>query len=214
MAAMVENNKQQSNNNLLPDSILLCDSLGRNIRNIYRTDKLYFPGCTINALAHKINSGDIDVRNYHYITLLIGTNDLGPKHIWKYYKSERKAGRSGENLPYHTTTPIPVITSALNNLNKTIRSFNQNALIFFVGIPPRPYDHHRNHSHHRDTNVELSRFCSQNNISFIKSHTSYMKFGKPLLELYSDGLHFSSEGNCKTARLIESNINYHRPPQK
>ena len=71
------------------DVLILSDSLGRNIRNIYETKLLFFQGCTINALAHNISAGEVDIANYTYIVLLIGTNDLAPKEVWKFYKTEK-----------------------------------------------------------------------------------------------------------------------------
>ena len=75
------NYKERTYKQKLADSLVLSDSLGRNIRYIYQTDTFFFPGCTINALANKIASGEIDIRKYKYITLRIGTNDLGPKSV-------------------------------------------------------------------------------------------------------------------------------------
>ena len=108
------------------DSLVLSDSLGRHIRYIYNTDTFFFPGCTINSLAHKITSGEIDITKYRYITLIIGTNDIGPKFIWKFYRRQIKRGKLGRNLPIHSTTAIPVILSAYQKStkrNKTTQSF-------------------------------------------------------------------------------------------
>lgn len=199
-----------NNNSTVNDSLILSDSLGRNIRTIYKTDLLFYPGCTINALAHKVSTGEININNYNYIVLLIGTNDLAPKDTWKFYKSEKKQGRSGENLPQHITTPIPVISSAYLNLFDSIIQRNDNCNIFALGIPPRPYDNHRNKYHHIEVNKELSRICHLKNITFIKSDSSFLKFGKIIEELFIDGLHFTSDGSERISRLIECTINRQR----
>ena len=192
------------------DALILSDSLGRNIRNIYKTNTQFFPGCTINALAHKISSGEIDISYYTYIILLIGTNDLAPKDVWKFYKNEKKQGKSGENLPSHNPTPIPVLGSSFLNLFNTIKNHNNYCKIFCVGIPPRPYDNHRNYHHHIDANTELKRISELENVIFIKSYTSFIKYGKIIQTLFVDGLHFTAQGSEKISRLIEGAINTQR----
>ena len=204
MAGLYNND---GNNN---DALILSDSLGRNIRNIFKTNKLFFPGCTVDSLTNKIATGEIDIRNYRYIILLIGTNDLAPKEVWKFYKKERKNGNSGENLPAHDTTPIPVLGSSFLNLFNSIKYHNNSCMIFSIAIPPRPYDNHRNYQHHIDANIELKRLCLLNNIIFVKSYTLFVKYGKIIENLFIDGLHFTAEGSEKISRLIESTVNTQR----
>ena len=189
---------------------ILSDSLGRNIRNIYKTKLLFFPGCTINALAHQISAGEIDITNYIYIVLLIGTNDLAPKEVWKFYKTEKKKGKSGENLPPHTTTPIPVLSSSFTNLFDTIKNHNNLCKVFSIGLPPRYYDNHRNYHHHIDTNIELKRICELKSIIFIQSYGLFIKYGKIIENLFADGLHFTAQGSEKMSRLIECKVNTQR----
>ena len=189
------------------DSLVLSDSLGRNIRYIYRTDTFFFPGCTLNALANKIASGEIDIRKYKYITLIIGTNDLGPKSVWNFYKREKKRGRSGTNLPVHGQTPVPVLLSAYQNLISTIKHYNSTCILISFAILPRPFDHHRNKQHHTDTNRALSILCDKNNLIFVKTYNSYLKFGRPKPDFFSDGLHLSAKGNRQLNRLISNRIN-------
>ena len=100
------------------DSLILADSLGANIRYIHNTDTFFFRGCTINVLKHKLLSGEIDITQYQYISLIIGTNDLTPKSVWFHYKREIKKGNSGFNLPIHIPTATPVITSAYQCYNQ------------------------------------------------------------------------------------------------
>lgn len=195
------------------ESLILSDSLGRNIRYIGNTDTQFFPGCIINGLAHKINSGEIDISKYSYISLIIGTNDLGPKYIWKFYKKQKILGKTGRNLPHHNQTPIPVILSAYQNLFDTVKKFNPVCAIFCFGILPRPYDHHRNQRHHTDTNRQLLKLCKKNDIIFVITHTSFLKFGSPIEELFADGLHLSIKGNRQLNRLIVNATNSHKAQQ-
>lgn len=192
------------------DSLVLSDSLGRNIRYIHRTDTFFFPGCTIGALAHKIRSGEVNIKKYTYITLIIGSNDLGPKSSWKFFKREKKLGHSGFNLPIHSQTPIPVLLSAYQNLVAVIRKYNPKCTLICFAILPRPFDHHRNKQHHTDTNKQLLKLCDKNNLIFVKSWNSYLKFGKPVSELFSDGLHLSVKGNRQLNKLISNTVNSHR----
>ena len=198
------------NDNTTNDAVILSDSLGRNFRRIYKTDLYFYPGCTINALDHKISSGEVFISNYKYIVVLIGTNDLAPKEIWKFYKAEKRQGRTGENLPIHTTTPISELSSSFLNLFDTIRNHNNTCQILAVGIPPRPYDNHRNMLHHIDANNELSNICEQKNIIFLKSYILFIKYGNILEDLFADGLHLTSKGSEKLSRLIEGAINCQR----
>ena len=204
------NYKERTYKQKLADSLVLSDSLGRNIRYIYQTDTLFFPGCTINALAHKIASGEVNIRKYKYITLIIGTNDLGPKSVWKFYKREKRLGHSGHNLPVHGQAPIPVLLSAYQNLISTIRYHNPTCILISFAILPRPYDHHRNRLHHADTNRELSKFCEIKKIIFVKTYNSFLKFGRPIEDFFSDGLHLSAKGNRRLNRLISNAVNGHR----
>ena len=192
------------------DSLVLSDSLGRHIRYIFNTNTFFFPGCTINSLAHKIRTGEIDVTQYKYITLLIGTNDIGPKFIWKFYRKEIKRGNLGKNLPFHTTTPIPVITSAYQNLVHAIKDRNPSCILVSFAILPRPYDHHRNKQNHTDTNKALQNLCEKNNIIFVKTFNSFLKFGYPIEEYFCDGLHLSLKGNRQLNKLISNIVNGHR----
>lgn len=189
------------------ESLILSDSLGRNIRYIGNTDTLFFPGCIINGLAYKIKSGEVNISKYSYISLIIGTNDLGPKYIWKYYKKQKTLGKSGLNLPFHNQTAIPVILSAYLNLFQTVKRSNPSCTIFCFGILPRPYDHHRNQRHHTDTNHQLRKLCEKNDITFVITHTSFLKFGSPIEELFADGLHLSIKGNRQLNKLIINAIN-------
>ena len=192
------------------DSLVLADSLGREIRYIYHTDTLFFPGCTINALTHKISSGEVNILKYKYITLLIGTNDLAPKFVWKHYKKHIKEGKTGLNLPIHSPNPIPVIIGAYANLIKVIQSLNPNCILFSLAILPRPYDHHRNKGHHVQVNKQLSTVCTRRNVVFVKTSNAFITFGYPKSELFSDGLHLSKKGNRKLNSLISNNVNRFR----
>ena len=202
------NNYAVSNNEA--DALLLSDSLGRNVPYMYKTDKLFFPGCTIGALTHKIENGEIQVARYKYIIILIGTNDLGPKDVWSFYRSEVRKGRSGTNLPYHIPTAIPVLASLFQKLITTIKVLNPNIYLAFLGILPRPYDHHRNKQHHVDANYILKQTCDQTNTTFVPTHRSFIKYGKPIDELFIDGLHPSQKGVLQLHEIITYTVSCFR----
>lgn len=204
------NYRQRTFKQKYADSLVLSDSLGRNIRYIYRTDTFSFPGCTVTRLADKISTGQLNIDKYKYITLIIGTNDLGPKSIWNFYKKEKKLGRSGLNLPIHHQTPIPVLLNAYQHLIAVIRKRNPTCILITFGILPRPYDHLRNKRHHTDTNRQLSKLCEENKLIFVKTSNSYLKFGIPVSDLFCDGLHLSIKGNRQLNKLISNTINIHR----
>ena len=196
------------------DSLVLSDSLGRNIRYIYKTDTFFYPGCRIGTIEAKIASGEIQIRKYSYITLLVGTNDLSPASIWKFYKREKNAGRSGHNLPFHINNPPPAIVCAYRKLLETIKFFNPNCKIIVCGLLPRPYDNHRNKGHHTEVNKEIAKLCNDCNSIFVRTNTSFLKFGSPCEDLFSDGLHLSTKGNRLLNKIISNNINLLRLQKK
>lgn len=206
------NNYMNMNNE--PDALVLTDSLARNVTYIEKTDKLFFPGCTIGALTHKIESGSIQIGKYDYIIVLIGTNDLSSKDIWAFYKSEVRQGRSGSNLPYHSPIAIPVLACLYRKLITTIRAFNPNARLAFLGLLPRPFDHHRNKEHHIQANYILKNLCDELHTSFVQTHRSFMKYGKPIEELFIDGIHPSPKGTVQLREMIINTINGFRSQNK
>ena len=202
------NNNTALNNEV--DALILSDSLGRNVPYMYNTDKLFFPGCTIGALTNKIETGEVQIVKYNYIIILIGTNDLGPKDVWSFYRSEIRKGRSGRNLPYHNPTAIPVLASLYHKLIATIKGLNPSIRLAFLGLLPRPYDHHRNKQHHVDANYVLKQECDQTNTTFVPTFRSFLKYGKPVDELFIDGLHPSPKGVLQLYEIISYTINCFR----
>ena len=189
------------------DALVLIDSLGKNLPCMYNTDKQSFSGCTIGSLNHKITSGQIYINHYKYIIILIGTNDLAPKDIWSFYKSQRRQGKSGANLPAHNPTAIPVLESLYLQLIATIQQRNHNCYLAFLGLLPRPYDHHRNKDHHVDTNRKLKNICVDKNITFVPTHNSFLKYGLPIEDLFCDGIHLSPKGTIQLHEIISNTIN-------
>ena len=173
-------------------------------------NKIVLPGCTINALTYKISSGEVNIVKYKYITLLIGTNDLAPKFIWKSYKRQIKEGKTGLNLPIHSPNAIPVIIGAYANLIKVIKSLNPNCTLISLAILPRPYDHHRNKGHHVQVNKQLSSLCIREQVVFMKTSNAFISFGYQKSELFLDGLHLSKKGNRKLNSLISNKVNSFR----
>lgn len=196
------------------DALFLSDSIGKHVLPIFRTDILFFSGCTIGALNHKISCGEVNISGYNYITILIGTNDLAPKDIWSFYVKEKRLGKSGENLPFHILTPIPLLTCRYQTLISTIKNLNPNCKLGFLGILPRPYDHHRNRIHHVEVNQQLQRICTESEITFMRTHTSFLKFGKPIDDLFADGLHLSHKGSLQLRELVLITINRFRSEDK
>ena len=130
--------------------IQLVNTYCQYIKQIY-----YFFGLHHWSPQSQIACGEVNITEYKYITILIGTNDLAPKDVWSFYVKEKKLGRSGENLPFHVLTPIPLLTCRYQTLISTIRKLNTNCKLGFLGILPRPYDHHRNKIHHVEANRQL-----------------------------------------------------------
>ena len=141
-------------------------------------------------------------------------NDLAPKDVWSFYVKEKKLGRSGENLPFHVLTPIPLLTCRYQTLISTIKRLNTNCKLGFLGILPRPYDHHRNKIHHVEANRQLQTICMESEISFIRTHTSFLKFGKTIDNLFIDGLHLNYNGSLQLRKLIFTTINRFRSEDK
>ena len=189
------------------DSVFLSDSLGRNVRYIYKTDVLYYPGCTIGALREKISTSEIRIQKYRYINILIGTNDLTPKFVWSSYKRQVRQGKTNIVLPTHIPKAHPVIEASYRLLIDSIQERNPTAKINIIAILPRPYDYEVNKKNTVAINDILERIALDNGCVFIRSFKSFTKCGIPKKEFYEDGLHVTAKGNRQLNKLIANVVN-------
>ena len=83
-------------------AVVLCDSLGRNLRHIYKTDVQSYPGCTIDKLIDIVLAKKKELEKYQVIALIIGTNNISSVDIWKLFKQKQKIEKHDRfevNLP-------------------------------------------------------------------------------------------------------------------
>ena len=67
----------------------------------------------------------------------------------------------------------------------------------FSSILPRPVDHESNGEKVKDVNKDLMKLCEQRNIRFLHSYRPFLKFDKPIRELFAikdHELHLNLEG--------------------
>ena len=186
------------------ECLILMDSLGSDVRHVYRADIRARKGNTIDDIRHYVERTEI--HEYKCIIIIIGTNDLTDKKIWfRYLKHKHERNYQ---LEPHPTTSIPILRSKYIKLIDTIKSKISKIAIELAPIIPRLFDYTTNLSYMKDVNNMIKDLCTTNHIyhdrTLIKS---FLKGGKPDPELYyKDGLHLSQKGTIKLRSILRCKV--------
>ena len=98
------------------------------------------------------------------------------------------------------------ILSSFNNLITIVRGLSKTKIVF-----SRPVDHESNGEKVKHVNKDLMKLCEQRKIKFLHSYRPFLKFGKPIRELFAirdHGLHLNLAG-LRRLRLFFINTIVH-----
>lgn len=154
--------------------IILGDSIIKDLPPIDGVTVKAFPGATIASLTHKIDVGQVDVSNYDFLIVHVGTNNIGNRHSFS------------------------AIVSDYGNLIGRIKTYKPSIRIIVSSILPRPCDHADTDSMIKNINKALRlEMASDLGFKFIESWKAVSKFGsfrRYLFAKHDNGLHLNTEG--------------------
>ena len=142
-----------------------------------------FRGATIGELTYQIEKNQESIDGYPCMIIHVGTNDVNRLTVNQFM-------------------------SAYCNLISTVKSLFPNMIIGFSGILPRPTDFEKTNEKVFQVNMDLQRLCEKYKIHFIHAYRYFMKFGKPLVELFAcrDGLHLNREGTKQLGSYFKRRV--------
>ena len=184
--------------------LILMDSMGIDVRHLYRADIVAKKGCTIKRLEHNIQA--MDISKYKCIIIVIGTNDLSHKSVWFEY--QRKKNTPNYKLEPHPTTDVDILKDRYKSLLYSITSRNPNIIIELSPIIPRLFDYNVNLSYLKSVNNMIKELCHTNHHEHDRTLiTAFLKCGKPDPTLYlNDGLHLNGAGTDKLIRILRTKV--------
>ena len=117
--------------------LIVMDSLGTDLKHIFRADIIAKRGCTIERLQYKIET--MDITQYKCMIIVIGTNDLSNKRVWFDYLKNKDTPKY--KLEAHPTTDVDILQTRYKNLLNSIKQRNPDILIELSPIIPRLFDY-------------------------------------------------------------------------
>ena len=155
--------------------LIVGDSIIKDISHIDGVTLKAFPGATIGKLSILISNGSVDLHDFDYMIIHVGTNNIGKRD-------------SFDNM-----------ISDYANLVAIIRRRKPDMRIIVSSILPRPVDHSITDSMIKKINFHLKSVMSQDlNFKFISSYKAVVKFGsfrRYLFAKLDKGLHLNTEGS-------------------
>ena len=101
---------------------------------------------------------DIDISKYKSITLLVGTNDLGPKWVWLKYKIFKRNPANADVdfvAPDYRKAPAEYIANEYKLLIEEIQRRNTSIKVIVSAILPRLFDFGSNKGYWSKVNSEI-----------------------------------------------------------
>ena len=180
--------------------LILMDSLGVNLKHVYKADIIAKRGCSIEGLTSYMN--EININQYTCVIIIIGTNDLTDRKVWNDFKKNK--WNSKYKLKPHSTTDIEILKVRYTSLTDLIKSKNPDINIELSPIIPRLFDYNVNLAYLKSVNNMIKEFSRIHNYYHDRTLiTSFLKFGKPDEKLYhNDGLHLSPQGTDKLSTIL------------
>ena len=155
---------------------ILSDSIAKYVTGIRQAEVIAFPGINFSRLTRQIEKNPKLVEK-KFTIIHVGTNDI------KNYTIEE-------------------MLSFFNNLITLIRSMSSTTIVF-SSILPRPVDADETGEKVKEVNLRIKQKCKDRNVQFLHSFRPFLKYGKPIRELFAvrdGGLHLNNEGT----RLLRS----------
>ena len=197
-----------SQNITVKEALILTDSLGSTFGKLFKADVLAIPGLKIEELAENFET--LDYSQYRCILLLVGTNNLTPKHIWNWYRQRVRNKQPCSPLPPHLITPIPDFIALYRQLINKIQSVKPNVTIIVSAILPRKFDFTENSEHIYSINHYLEALCGTFfKCKYIPTYKVITKTREGILKdnIYSDdGLHLSDHGKTLVRAYFREQI--------
>jgi lysophospholipase L1-like esterase len=164
--------------------LIIGDSLLHHIR--------YVKDCRIYALSG-INLSELNSYLKNNVKLLDGIQSIlvhcGTNNITKNSQSD--------------------IISQFNNLILTIRNVNPNINILISSILARPIDFDIHGHKCAELNSKLKTLCKEHRIRFVASHRLSLCQGRPIENIFYDGLHLNDVGVRKLKQVFSQNLAEH-----
>ena len=155
--------------------LIVGDSIIKDVAPIAGVTLKAYPGASIGYLTLLFSNGDIDLTNYDFLIIHVGTNNIDKGHSFGS------------------------IVSDYGNLVAQIRKKKPSIRIIMSSILPRPKDHSVTEKKIFDVNKELRTVMAKDmNFHFIRSYRMFSKFGTYRRYLYAkkdQGLHLNTEGS-------------------
>jgi lysophospholipase L1-like esterase len=161
--------------------LILGDSLLRNVRHIKDCDVLSLSGVRLDELLEYVKSNPLLLENRESILILCGTNNI------------------------QKNTPENVLNK-MKNLVEYLLSVNPRPQVIISAILPRPLDYATSHPIIKQINKELNRLCPRWGAKYIASFKLFIKYGRPVDDYYSDGLHLNANGTRRLRQFLSQRL--------
>lgn len=151
--------------------LVLSDSIAKYVK-LRNGEVMAFRGANIGELTGQIKYHKGSISNFNQLIIHVGTNDI-----------------------YNLT--VDQFKSAYCNLISIVKSYFPHIKFGMSSILPRPVDFNDTNKKICSINQNLEALCMKYDVHFIHSHRRFLKFGKPLVELFAvrdGGLHLNFEG--------------------
>ena len=166
---------------------LICDSIGKHVKHV-RNCSFHlqpYPGARIQDLTYFIDSGFVSL-NYDVIIIHVGTNNVNFCQLadFEFYYNEL----------------VSVVKRYVKPCTKIILS----------AIIPRLIDNESTGNFVTVVNKALKSLCIRRNIDFVATYKPFLKFGRPVCELFSPicKLHPNYFGNLKLTNFYVQVISH------
>jgi hypothetical protein len=164
-----------------PTRLIIGDSLLRNVRHVNDCNVISLSGIRLEELSDLIRIRPSTLSGYSSILVLCGTNNVG-----------------------HDT--IAIILEKLELLVRQIYMANEQAIVLLSSILARPLDHDRVGHMCAQLNRQLKVKCMEWGVKFVAAHKITLKFGKPINDLFYDGIHLKQPGVIKLRQYLSQRL--------
>ena len=147
------------------------------VRYIPYTEVQSYPGATVEKLTEYVENGIAVTAAYQYIIIHIGTNNI-------------------------KSSTVEDMILAYKALLSSVWGYNPKADILLSAILPRPVDFLILGDKVKLFNTKISSLATETKCTFLKTYRPFLKFGRPIRELFAQrdgGLHLNQAG---TFRLV------------
>jgi lysophospholipase L1-like esterase len=101
---------------------------------------------------------------------------------------------------------IPEIISKFENLITLLNRLNPNVKILISTILARPIDFDKYGAKCAELNQKLKTFCHDHHLGYVATHKITLKYGRPITDLYYDGIHLKDTGVRKLKQFLSQRL--------